>query len=92
MKWIATKRIFKFQFFLQQQIGILRGNFCFEISHRLEASGDWLVMPDAFEIISKYDFIFAKLIGLYHPLDGITNLKYKLLGFLTPNKKISTSF
>jgi hypothetical protein len=27
-------------------------------------------------------------IGLYHPLDGITNLKYKLLCFLTPNKKI----
>jgi hypothetical protein len=33
--------------------------------------------------------------GLYHPLDGDTNLKYKLLGFLTPNKKIKengTSF
>ncbi len=29
------------------------------------------------------------LIGLYHPLDGVTNLKYKLLCFLTPNKKIS---
>ncbi len=27
--------------------------------------------------------------GLYHPLDGITNLKYKLLYFLTSNKKIS---
>ncbi len=27
------------------------------------------------------------LVGLYHPLDGITNLKYKLR-FLTPNKKI----
>jgi len=26
--------------------------------------------------------------GLYHPLDGDTNLKYKLLHFLTPNKKI----
>ncbi len=26
-------------------------------------------------------------IGLYHPLDGIANLKYKLLCFLTPNKK-----
>jgi hypothetical protein len=25
--------------------------------------------------------------GLYHPLDGVTNLKYKLLYFLTPNKK-----
>ncbi len=25
--------------------------------------------------------------GLYDPLDGITNLKYKLLYFLTPNKK-----
>jgi hypothetical protein len=27
--------------------------------------------------------------GLYHALDGVTNLKYKLLYFLTPNKKIS---
>jgi hypothetical protein len=27
------------------------------------------------------------LMGLYHPLDGNTNLKYKLLYFLTPNKK-----
>jgi hypothetical protein len=26
--------------------------------------------------------------GLYHPPDGITDLKYKLLYFLTPNKKI----
>jgi hypothetical protein len=26
-------------------------------------------------------------IGLYHPLDGIVNLKYKLLRFLTPNEK-----
>jgi hypothetical protein len=25
--------------------------------------------------------------GLYHPLDGITNLKYKVLYFLTPFKK-----
>jgi hypothetical protein len=25
--------------------------------------------------------------GFYHPLDGITNFKYKLLYFLTPNKK-----
>ncbi len=27
--------------------------------------------------------------GLYHPLDGVTNLKYKLLYFLIPNKKNS---
>ncbi len=27
--------------------------------------------------------------GLYHPLDGDTNLRYKLLCFLTPNKKNS---
>ncbi len=26
--------------------------------------------------------------GLYHPLDGDSNLKYKLLGILTLNKKI----
>jgi hypothetical protein len=25
--------------------------------------------------------------GLYHPLGGDTNFKYKLLCFLTPNKK-----
>ncbi len=25
-------------------------------------------------------------IGLYHPLDGITNLKYKLFCFLMPDK------
>jgi len=29
----------------------------------------------------------ANPMGLYHPLDGITNLKYKLLHFLTPNEK-----
>jgi hypothetical protein len=29
----------------------------------------------------------AKVMGLYHPLDGITNLKYKLLCFFTPNKR-----
>jgi hypothetical protein len=28
------------------------------------------------------------LMGLYHPLDGITNLEYNLLCFLTPNKII----
>ena len=28
------------------------------------------------------------LMGLYLPLDGNTNLKYKLLCFLTPNKNI----
>ncbi len=28
-------------------------------------------------------------LGLYHPLDSVTNLKYKLLYFLTPIKKIS---
>jgi hypothetical protein len=27
--------------------------------------------------------------GLYHPLDGVTNRKYMLLYFLTPNKKNS---
>jgi len=29
----------------------------------------------------------VKEMELYHPLDGITNLKYKLLYFLTPNKE-----
>jgi hypothetical protein len=27
--------------------------------------------------------------GLYHPLDGNTNLNYNLLYFVTPNEKIS---
>ncbi len=31
--------------------------------------------------------ITINAMGLYHPLDGITNLKYKLLYFLTPNEK-----
>jgi hypothetical protein len=34
-------------------------------------------------------------LGLYPPLDGITNPKYKLMCFLAPNKKIKekgTSF
>ncbi len=29
-----------------------------------------------------------KQMKLYHPLDGVTNLTYRLLYFLTPNKKI----
>jgi hypothetical protein len=33
--------------------------------------------------------LHLNLIGLYHRLNGNTNLKYKLLCFLTPNKKIS---
>ncbi len=37
----------------------------------------------------KNTAIFLNKIGLYHPLDGDTNLKYRLLCFLTPNKKIS---
>jgi hypothetical protein len=28
------------------------------------------------------------LMGIHHPLDGITNLKYKLLYFLIPNQKL----
>jgi hypothetical protein len=34
------------------------------------------------EILSE-----MKRMWLYQPLDGCTNLKYKLLCFLTPNKK-----
>jgi hypothetical protein len=29
----------------------------------------------------------TQIMGLYHPLDGVTNRKYKLLDFLIPNKK-----
>jgi hypothetical protein len=38
----------------------------------------------------EFDRRIAKFfisMGLYHPLDGDTNLKYKLLCFLTPDKK-----
>ncbi len=35
----------------------------------------------AIPILPKFDEM-----GLYHPLDGDTNLKYKLLCFLTPKK------
>ncbi len=38
---------------------------------------------------SVLGFILDNIIGIYHPLDGTTNLKYTLLCFLTPNKKIS---
>jgi hypothetical protein len=34
----------------------------------------------------RFKFGGGATIGLYHPLDGITNLKYKLLCFLTPKK------
>ncbi len=30
--------------------------------------------------------VTLSIIGVYHPLDGVTNLKYKLLCFLTPIK------
>ncbi len=33
--------------------------------------------------------ILVHSMGLYHPLDGVNILKYKLLYFLTRNKKIS---
>jgi hypothetical protein len=35
-----------------------------------------------------YVLIYWDIMGLYHPLDGDTNLKYKLLCLLTPNKKM----
>jgi hypothetical protein len=31
--------------------------------------------------------VVVATMGLYHPLDGDANIKYKLLCFLTPNKK-----
>jgi hypothetical protein len=37
--------------------------------------------------IAKMVKFFIWPMGLYRPLDGVTNLKYKLLYFLTPNKK-----
>ncbi len=38
--------------------------------------------------IQNVSVLELQSIGLYHPLDGATNLKYKLLCFLTPNKII----
>ncbi len=37
---------------------------------------------------SFYTQVHKTLLALYPPLDGITNLKYKLLCFFTPNKII----
>ncbi len=58
---------------------------------------DILVLTFPFlQNITLRNFIFLKmlqkqwntnLMGLYHPLDGITNLEYKLMYFLTPIKK-----
>jgi hypothetical protein len=38
------------------------------------------------KVSKNYCSVFP--MGLYHPLDGNTNLKYTLLHFLTPTKKI----
>jgi hypothetical protein len=39
-------------------------------------------------IVKDYYVIDTNItMGVYHALDGITNLKYRLLYFLTPNKK-----
>jgi hypothetical protein len=39
------------------------------------------------------NLVHTSPMGLYHPLDGITNLKYKLLYFITPKfKEKGTSF
>ncbi len=42
---------------------------------------------------NKFDLFWTTTLflqkGLYHPPDGVTNLKYKLLYFLTPIKKKS---
>ncbi len=47
--------------------------------------------PHSAQVTALNNFIIRHwrrgIIGLYYPLDGITNLKYKLLYFLTPNKK-----
>jgi hypothetical protein len=57
-----------------QQIakGIEIASFCKKIYNCIELQNHFNLQP----------------MGLYHPLDGDTNLKYKLLCFLTPNKKI----
>ncbi len=38
-------------------------------------------------VATVHAVVVVATLGLYHPLDGDTNLKYKLLCFLIPNKK-----
>jgi hypothetical protein len=54
-----------------------------------KAKHSWLNMNRGYLNKGKAGWVLKKLIGLYHPLDGITNLKYKLTCFLTINIKIS---
>jgi len=80
------------------------------LSPRVNSSG-WTQTPDLGTMRQMFhhsDFAAGKLFSfvfslpvqetsmeLYHALDGVTNLKYKLLYFLTPNKKFKekgTSF
>jgi len=47
----------------------------------------WLAMgQNKLERFSLSRFFQASQMGLYHSLDAVTNLKYKFLYFLTPNK------
>ncbi len=46
-------------------------------------------LKSKFSSLTPGEWMFPFQMGLYHPLDGVTNLKSKLLYFLTPNKKIS---
>jgi hypothetical protein len=39
-------------------------------------------------ILTIHSYITHFSMGLYHPLDGVTNFKYKLLYFLTTNNTI----
>jgi hypothetical protein len=53
------------------------------------------VAPSIIHWTFNENCIFIKRIGLYHPLDGITNPKYKLLLFITANflqRKVGTIF
>jgi hypothetical protein len=47
----------------------------------------FLVNSSSQKLARGYANRAERRIGRCHPLDGITNLKYKLLHFLTPNKK-----
>ncbi len=53
--------------------GVIQKHFSICVTYRINA-------------LEIKGFIFHTM-GLYHPLDGDNNLKYKLLCFLTPNKK-----
>ncbi len=48
----------------------------------------WAIPKDTVFRQYRHVLTLPIVIGFYHPLDGVTNLKYNFLCFLTPDKKI----